>query len=148
MELKSKKGLSLISLAIGVIVMLIIAGVLVYQAEGRDDFNELANMQNDIKQLNQKVSTYVANCGSIPKLQPYTNTVMLKENKNPEDGDAYYVIDLSALGNIQLNYGRAFDNVTKYPDATDIYIINEKTHTIYYPKGIEVDNIIYYKLQE
>lgn len=148
MRLKSKKGLSLITLAIAVIIMLIIAGVLVYQAEGRDDFNKLGNMQNDIKQLNEKINTYEAHYGGIPKLQLYTNTLMLRDNKNAEDGEAYYVIDLGALGKLQLNYGRAFDNIVTYPDATDIYIINEKTHTIYYPKGIEVDNITYYRLQE
>ena len=49
------------------------------------------------------------------------------------------VIDTNKLNNLVL---------TKLPsgNGNDVYIINTKTHTIYYPEGVYLDNQTYYRL--
>ena len=74
---------------------------------------------------------------------------------NTKDGDEYIVIDLEKLDGLTLNYG--YD--TEYEHLKDmggvldgngdtiedeIFVINTKTHQIYFPHGIFVDNIMYY----
>lgn len=71
----------------------------------------------------------------------------------------YYVIDLSKLDNLTLYYGSKFKDWTPnvevdeengeetYSSSTteqDLYIINEKSQQIYYPKGITVEDKFYY----
>ena len=49
----------------------------------------------------------------------------------------YYVIDLTNIKNISLNFGWDTNDLDKY-------IINNKTHKVYYLKGIQLDEKIYY----
>ena len=79
----------------------------------------------------------------------------LNTELNPNDGDEYIVIDLEKLENITLTYGYDDDykhvkdtgNVVDYDGErveSEIYVINTKTHQIYFPHGIFVDDIMYY----
>lgn len=76
---------------------------------------------------------------------------------NPNDGDEYIVIDLEKLGNLTLTYG--YDSEYMYLKNMDvpkvvesdedkveneIFVMNTKTHQIYFPHGIIADNIMYY----
>lgn len=95
--------------------------------------------------------------------------IALNTEINPNDGEDYAVIDLEKLGGITLNYGydtkgtdgedgktgeyfaikqsghiKNFTNPDKYED--EIYVINIRTHQIYFPHGIFVDDIMYYSL--
>lgn len=74
---------------------------------------------------------------------------------NENDGDEYIVIDLEKLGNLTLTYGydteyNHLKDVKKVIESDgdkiedEIYVINTKTHQIYFPHGIFVDNIMYY----
>ena len=47
------------------------------------------------------------------------------------------------MDGISLNYGEGFED---YENSDDIYIINEKSHCIYYVKGIEVDGKLYHSI--
>ena len=52
------------------------------------------------------------------------------------------MIDLNKLKNITLNFGDYhFDNTSNLEDK---YIVNDKTHNVYYLKGIELNDKIYY----
>ena len=71
----------------------------------------------------------------------------------------YIVIDLEKLGSLSLNYGydeeykslKNCEDITENDDVminnddieTEIYIINTKTHQIYFPHGIFVDKVMY-----
>ena len=73
---------------------------------------------------------------------------------NPNDGDEYIVIDLEKLDGITLHYGYDKDgeyftlknnkSVNQNAIEDEIYVINTKTHQIYFPHGIFVDNVMYY----
>ena len=56
-------------------------------------------------------------------------------------------IDLSKLDNLTLNYGRDYkkwDTSSTFQNYQDIYIINEVSHQIYYPKGVNYNGEIYF----
>ena len=86
------------------------------------------------------------------------NKSEIQKGLNVNDSDEYIVIDLEKLGNLSLNYGydeeyknlknnivTENDDIMKNDDEieTEIYIINTKTHQIYFPHGIFVDNVMY-----
>ena len=65
-------------------------------------------------------------------------------NKEKTSESKFYVIDLQAMKGISLNYGRDYENVKntntqKANEYTDIYVINNITHNIFYIKGISTE---------
>ena len=151
MNLKNQKGINMITLSIAVIILVIITSVLVYNAKDSVKVKTLKNLYNDIEQLNNKVSAYYLEHGDIPKSAKYENLFLSTAESNqvnPNNGDDFYVINLKALEGVSLNYGRDFNSVSS-TDSTvvalnDIYIINDVSHQIYYPRGIEVEGKTYY----
>lgn len=108
----------------------------------------LNNMYNDINTLKEKVGLYYTQYGKIPVVEEvYTNTGDIK-NINPNDNDKYHVVDLQALENVTLTFGKDYETYkeNQNPTLTDIYIINEQSHNIYYVKGITLDNNTYYTI--
>lgn len=139
--MKSKKGITLIILVITIILMGIVAGTVVTQSMDGLKKREISNLYNDIRNIQDKVQLYYTKYGAIPIKEEFKGTDSFKAEKNPNDNDKYYIIDLSALDNLSLSV-----KITNIGD--DVYIINEETHTIYYPKGIEVNETTYYCLPE
>lgn len=157
--LKKNKGISLVSLTIAVTIMLIMSTILIYNSETGVEISDLNKMYTDIKNLDRKISVYYAELGGIPVLRngneiieyPIDNLSILEQCKNPNDNDKYYIIDLDAIDNITLNYGRDYYTIVNnlvVSDEKDVYIINEQTHTIYYVKGIKQDEKNYYRTEE
>ena len=67
------------------------------------------------------------------KEEPYSGTYEFLESANPNDAqNEYYVIDVETR---KLTWS-----------GNDVYIINTKTHMIYYPAGIYVNSDVYYRL--
>ena len=133
---KRNKGISLISLAIAIIVIFIIAGMLIFQSQKYFKTKELNEMYSDIKVLKDSVETYYLQYNSLPidkeRIVDSNITVAIAQQKNPNDKtDEYYYIDLEALGDLTL--------------YKDNYIINGRTHEIYNTDGVKVDGNIYYK---
>ncbi len=158
-NLRQNKGISMISLAVVVAIMLIMSTILIYNAETGVKIANLNKMYTDIKSLDRKISVYYAELGGIPVLRngnepieyPNDKLSILNDCKNPNDNDKYYIIDLDAIDNITLNYGRDYYNIASnmsVADEKDVYIINEETHTIYYVDGIKLDEKIYYRTDE
>ena len=65
-KIKQEKGITLSILVITVIVMLIITGTLVYNAQDTAQLKKLTNLYNDIELLEEKVSEYYNEYGKIP----------------------------------------------------------------------------------
>lgn len=176
---KNEKGVTILALTITVIVMVIITGTLIYNANNQLHIKKIDNLYSDIEQIRDKVSQYYIKYGKLPVKGRYCTaselTEILKQNgagqtktqndlidindKKDSIELTYYVIDLSKLDNLTLYYGSKFkdwepnveiDQETEeeiYSSSTeeqDLYIINEKSQQIYYPKGITVENKFYY----
>lgn len=147
----NQKGISLVTLTVAIVLMIIITSILIYNAQIGAKVKTLNKMYNDIEVLSDKIATYYSTYGAIPVSIKYNNAEVIQTIENaqqlsPNDNENYYVIDLSALENLSLNYGREYEGVTQdnATDKSDIYIINEQSHHIYYVKGITLDNIKYY----
>lgn len=166
---KNQKGITLLALTITVIVMVIVMGTLIYNANNQVKVGKVNKLYSDIELINDKVSDYYLKYNTLP-LKTAGNTegkyctaeglvTILKANgadnsKTQDDlldkADSkteqatYYVIDLSKLDNLTLNYGSEYRNWTGGTEKQDLYIINEKSHHIYYPKGVLVDGKLYY----
>ena len=143
---KSKEtGITLITLAIAVVILVIISSLLVYNAKTGIKLRNLDMMYNDIELLSDKVNSYYTKYGALPASIEYIEDIAFEPE--PNDSTIYYVIDLNALEGISLNYGYGFKNITSEEDTlgnNDVYIINEDSHHIYYAKGIEMDGTVYY----
>lgn len=149
---KSEKGINLISLTVSVIVILILTGIILYNVKDNLGIQNLKNMQSDIGNLRDKVSVYYAQYGKIPANIEYTNTEDIDAISDAVDTGVFYIIDLAAMENITLRYGRDYEKIqngeaTKGEQVNqleDLYIINEDSHNIFYVKGITLDGETFY----
>lgn len=156
MNLRNQKGINMITLSVAVLILIVITSILVYSSRDGIRIRNLKDLYNDIESLNDKISSYYVQHGDIPKLAKYENLAFLNvadyNQLNPNNGEDFYVIDLKALEGVTLNYGIDYDRVTKDSVITegfeDLYIINKESHTIYYPKGIEVQGVKYFTYAE
>ena len=153
--MKNNKGITMISLVITIIVLLILSSIVIYNSKYQLRMKYLDNLYADIESINSKVADYYLKNDSLPIFEnAYLNTKedlehMLSTNSNNQeelginvnDEGKYYVINLSKLDNLTLNYGIDYKNWTDTStkaDFQDLYIINEVTHQIYYPYGIKM----------
>lgn len=147
-KLKQNKGITLVTLVLAIVIMLIISSILIYNADTATKTKALNSMYNDISSLANKIQIYYSKYGEIPAIkEPYTNVESIKFI-NQNDSDKYYVIDLEALEKVTLSYGKDYSKYKEGANAelTDIYVINEQSHNIYYIKGVQVDEITYYTI--
>ena len=159
--LKNKRGISLTTAIVTVILLFIILGTLVYSATDSLKIRKLNKLYNDIRQLDDAVATYYLENKKLP-VKGAIVIVDFNENSsvhpaiygavngkstltsiddfvnpndfNPETGKAeYQVIEKQLLKNISLS-------------EDGDYIINLKSHTIYYMNGLTVDGKKYYTI--
>ena len=152
--LKENKGINLISLTIAVTVILILTGIIIVNSVSSLKSNKLRNMQADIDNLRDKVSNYYSRYGEIPadRSIEYTNISHINSISEAVDTGAFYVIDLPAMENVTLNYGKDYEKIRngeatteeEINKLTDLYIINADSHNIFYVAGIELDGETFY----
>lgn len=150
-KIKNAKGISLISLAIAVIMLVLIANLIIYNVKDNLKVGKLKEMQNDVANLRDKVASYYAQNGKIPASIQYTNVSHIRSAgviSNTVDTGDFLVIELSALENLTLNYGEDYEKIKEASEDIDkyedLYIINEDSHNIFYVRGITVDKETFY----
>lgn len=156
--LKDQKGINLTTLAIAVIVILILTSIILYNVKDNLGIQNLKSMQTDIENLRDKVSSYYNQYGKIPANTEvaYTNIEKIKDagviSAVVDTEGKFYVIDLSAMENVTLTYGKEYEEIKNGKATTaeqvnaleDLYIINEDSHNIFYVKGITLDGEKFY----
>lgn len=159
--LKQEKGISLMSLAVAIIILVIITNILVYRAKDNVYIKNLTNMYNDISNLREKISNYYETYGGIPAKVKYENKQEIEKLKGAniiganDNENEYYVIELSALEGLTLNFGREYETIKNMGTITqdgqalvnslkDIYIINKNSHNIFYVAGVSGGDGKYY----
>ena len=138
MIIKNEKGITLTTLILTIVLILIIGGMMGYYSTSGLNLKRINNMYSDIEQIQTEVDTYYLKNNELP---------ILNVNVSFSKYSEYYVIDLSKLGNLKLNYGKKFENIksrNNLENYTDVYIINKQSQTIYYLKGIEFEDNTYY----
>lgn len=149
--IKNNKGVTLVALTITVIILLIVTNVIIYNVKDNLGVEKLRNMQNDIEELTDRVSIYYTQYGKIPAKIKYTNIQNIKDSgiiSEEVDNGEFYIIDLSAIKNLTLTYGKDYEQIKQDENKAnmldDVYIINENSHNIFYAKGITIKNEKYY----
>lgn len=154
--MKKQNGITLLSLIITIVMMMIIASATIFTSNNRMKVNNLNKLRNDLQLLQDRVAEYYATYGGLPVVKGENGEPLIylsnvpAEERNEEDetytdaeGNTRYkdhIIDLEALGDITLNFGKGYaeyKNGTTTGTSSDVYIINSKTHSIYYDRGIE-----------
>lgn len=136
----NKNGITLVVLTITIVVLLIITTTVINLSTNNLKTKNLSNMYTDIKSLEDKISVYYNKYGTLPLKEKYTGETNFNVVANPnDDTEGYYIIDIQKLSNLVLTRKLTWKN-------NDAYIINTKTHTIYYPKGVELDGETFYRL--
>lgn len=136
LNLKNENGISMIILVVTIIIMFIIISAVTFTARNGVDFKRLNNMITDIILLEEKIAVYYLENDKLPLGDKVADDKIPSEikNINPNDlPDNYYYIKTSKLDNIDLNNGNDM------ADPTDRYIINAKSHCIYYLAGINLE---------
>ena len=176
----NQNGITIVSLAVTVVVLMMIAIPCIINIKTVTETDKFTKLKIDITSLKESVSQVYVSEADISKIGPkYTgDTAFLTAKqgevgsetdtvKNPNDNDVYYIINVTKLKRdlrsklgitlTQLNYGSnnygISTSITEL-NKEKVYIINEKSRTIYYTEAIEYESqssgkkYIYYRLPE
>lgn len=120
--------------------MIIITGTVITLGIKNLNTKNLTNLYADLKSLNDKISVYYNQYGTLPIKEKFMGSYTFTSVANPnDDAECYYIIDVNKLKNLILTKKLTWTE-------NDVYIINTKTHMVYYPEGVMLDGEIYYRL--
>lgn len=108
-NINEKKGITLISMVLTVIVLLIIVGTISYSSRSSFETKKLEDLYSDIDTLYDAVSIYYIKNKTLPVY--YSNKTITGEKveyqpiafSETDDKYTYYIIDVTKLNNIVLN---------------------------------------------
>ena len=145
-KIKNESGITLIALTVTIVVMMIliigISAVMTTNIE-IENYNKV---KEDIVALTEAVKLYYLQNNKLPIVETPTISRLNIPTKdiNPNDNNRYYYIDTSLLTDVQLNCGEGNTNKTYTSSDNDLYVLNEKSLTVYYLKGAVLDGKKHY----
>ena len=158
--MKKNEGITMISLVITIIVLLIVTSITIYNGVEQLGIKRVNSLYADIDSISTKVADYYLKNESLPiyennkyvdskeELEALFRRNGATENiTNVNDGEDYYVLKLSKLDNLTLNYGedyRDWEDTSTADDIQNLYIINSVTHQIYFPHGVRSGDDYYF----
>lgn len=157
MELKQKRGISLIILVISIIIMIILSGTIITSINISTENASFSVFANDLAQLQESAKAMyimeerlpvIDNAVKISRtdildLVDITNKTLFEEelNLNKESENTFfYQLDLvkAGAGNV--------DNGTGIKGTDDIYVISVNSLKVYYLKGVKYDGNTYFSI--
>lgn len=126
------------SFATAIFVLVILLLLITIIGSSRDGIQiiKLNKMNNDIELLDERIRLYYLDNGSLPITDKKIDNFSF--SSNPNDNEVFYEIDLSKLEDLNIELGR------KQNGDDDFYIINEKSFTVYYLKGVKYKDKDFY----
>ncbi len=124
-KFKSKKGITIVSLVMTIVIMLILTGTTIYNLNLNNGVDRYNKMVADIELLEDQILIYYNKYEEIPKTD---RAISIDEIE-------YYEIDLNKLDNITLNYGKEY-NKNELTRISDVYVVNSNLN-VYYLAGVE-----------
>lgn len=159
MNMKNKKGVSMIILLITIIVVIILMSSITLKlgiASGREDLSILVNNISVIEE-------YIESCNILKEDLPFCGNLSMSDvinlvdteyissfdNELAKNGDAdtttFKKVDLSKVG-IKKTFTGYGEEGKK--GENDIYIYSEKSGTVYYLYGVEYDKNVYFSIND
>lgn len=145
-NLKSEKGVTLISLVVTIVVMMILVISITSSLSTSTELKRFNEVKEDIVTLTEEVKVYYLNNGTLP-IDTSTKIALniSSDMKNVNDGGNYYPIKIDLL-DVELNNGEG--NKQKNYTTTDLYVVDDVSLTVYYVNGITINGITYYTLTD
>ena len=145
-NLKSEKGVTLISLVVTIVVMMILVISITSSLSTTTELKRFNEVKEDIVTLTEEVKVYYLNNGTLP-IDTSTKIALniSSDMKNVNDGGNYYPIKTDLL-DVELNNGEG--NKQKNYTTTDLYVVDDVSLTVYYVNGITINGITYYTLTD
>lgn len=148
-KIRNNQGITLVSLAITVIVMMILVVGVTMSTTSTMELRKYNDIKQDIIGLSEAVKTYYLENGKLPI---YTDTTFSLDtygvpsnDRNPNDSGNYYAIDVSLLSKYtSINKGEG--NKSKKLNINDLYVVNEESLTVYYLDGAVLDGKKHYTI--
>ena len=140
--MNTEKGVTLLELVITIVVMMVLVVTATTNITSTLKLREYYAVKEDIIVLADEVKNYYNENEVLPVSKTYEfnlNSLNAKD-KNPNDNDVYYIIDLNKL--------KYYDGGISLNNEGNLYIVNEQSFTVYYPKGIEINGEIHYTIEE
>ena len=149
-----KKGVTLLTVAIAIIILAIIAGTVIVSSVGIVEKAETVKFAEEVELLEDKIEEYYVATGDYPVLSEtyYTsgqltslndtinNLQLAREIEDNGDLDStFYLIDYDKIKVKLLVRGLE-------SEPADIYVVAKETNTVYYVKGVEFDGKMYFSL--
>ena len=136
MNIRDNKGITLMAEVITILILIMIVSIISYSSMSSLQVRNLNNMYTDIVNIQEKAANYYLKYGSAPVTSEkisysVENNIIDEKNPNDENGQ-YYKINFSLLNNISLNNKQTADNY---------YFMNARTLTVYYSKGVTIENL-------
>lgn len=145
---KSKKGITLFSAVLIIVILLMFAGTLVVSTGYILEETDKKEFVREYKLIKSSTKDYVMRNSGVLDFEETTLDIagIDTENLNQFDGETIadnaiemYIIDLDKIGVISTTYGGK-----AYEDENDVYLLSKTTGIIYYKKGFNYKNNIYY----
>lgn len=146
---KSNNGITLISLAVTIVIMMILAVSITTSITSTLELEKYNKVKEDIITLSENVKIYYMNNRTLPvyedKIFDLTTYGVPTKDINPNDKGNYYAINISLLAkDVSLNNGAG--NKNKDFTTADLYVVNEQSLTVYYLNGASLDGEKHYTI--
>ena len=143
-KIKDEKGITLITLVMTIIVMTVLTVTITASLNSTTEMKNYDEVKSDILLLSEEVKLYYLKKGTLPVTKSIGYDVTTEGSKyyipvadrNPNDSGSYYPINYGLL-DVKLNKGNN-------PNDKDVYILNEKSLTVYYLAGVKLKDQIHY----
>ena len=147
----NKRGITLASVMIAVIIMIVFATTITIGTVNISNDAKRNKFASELAFVQEVVNTYYDKNGEYPisesinvGLDNVNNNDKLQfamEDNYDKNIITLYTIDLAKLGQIEIIYGNG-------TNAQDVYAVSKKTGKVYYPQGVSVGNVTYFTLTD
>ena len=112
--MRGNRGITMISLIITILLLLILAGVIIYDFSTSSSSRDFMRMRSDLDLLRDRVLLHYNNHGSVPTRGTPLTQLEIPESQldDNDDPNGYYELDIEILGNITLNFGMNHERAT------------------------------------
>lgn len=147
--MNNKKGITIVSTLITLVVISILAGTITISTSYIMNDTYKKEFEREYKLVQSATDDYIMrNSGNIDFEETTLDVSMLEleelqqfsEETIVDNKIDMYIVDLDKIGVTSLTYGIKAEN-----DERDVYLLSKETNIVYYQKGFENNDTIYYR---
>lgn len=150
--LKNKKGVTVVSVLIIIVVLSVLSSGIILSTKVIMDNTYKKEFKTEYYLVKNAVNDYIMrNSGKVDfeeteiDLSDISNQYLTQfDGEVKEDNKIKaYVIDLDKIGVSNTTYGNKLNE-----DSNDVYVVTKEKYTVYYKKGFNSNDFVYYKAIE